>query len=376
MEINRNNYEEFFLLYVDGELNAVERDSVEKFAEQHVDLQEELNALLQTKLSVADEMIFENKHLLYKYESDIINSDNYQEYLLCYIDNELNSEDKKLVEKLVENNPGKKAELEILQRAKLDKDEKIVFENKASLFRTEKEKVRILPFYWMRFAAAASVILIAGAIWWTIADEEETDQIKVVAQTQNNISPSVETKKENTVDTGNSSVDLARQTKEQPRKEASSNEILISGKDKSVDKSPVEVATNDKKLNPIVKATTVNQQENTVPDKGDLTHENVNTINEKVNSNITATVKPTVKPVIIDQAAFNGSDEKRDVAVVTAKTDDTVEYLDTDNTDKKSKGKFRGLFRKASRLIGRVTDADKDENQSIVRVASFEIAKK
>ena len=376
MEINRNNYEEFFLLYVDGELNAVERDSVEKFAEQNVDLQEELNALLQTKLSIADEMIFENKHLLYKYESEIINCDNYQEYLLCYIDNELNSEDKKLVEKLVENNPGKKAELEILQRAKLDKDEKIVFENKALLFRTEKEKVRILPFYWMRFAAAASVILIAGAIWWTIADEEETDQIKVVAQTQNNISPSVETKKENTVDTGNSSVDLARQTKEKPRKEASSNEILISGKDKSADKSPVEVATNDKKLNPIVKATTVNQQENTVPDKGDLTHENVNTINEKVNSNITATVKPTVKPVIIDQAAFNGSDEKRDVAVETAKTDDTVEYLDTDNTDKKSKGKFRGLFRKASRLIGRVTDADKDENQSIVRVASFEIAKK
>ena len=53
-----------------------------------------------------------------------------------------------------------------------------------------------------------------------------------------------------------------------------------------------------------------------------------------------------------------------------------VENIDTDNTDKKSKGKFRGLFRKAARFIDRTTNADTDGNQSIVRVASFEIAKK
>ena len=57
------------------------------------------------------------------------------------------------------------------------------------------------------------------------------------------------------------------------------------------------------------------------------------------------------------------------------KTEENVSSLDTDDT-KKSKGKFRGLFRKASRFIDRVTNADTNEDKSIVRVASFEIAKK
>lgn len=375
MEINRNNYEEFFLLYVDGELNAVERASVEKFAEQHLDLQEELNALLQTKLSVADEMTFENKELLYKYESEIINSDNYQEYLLSYIDNELNNEEKKLVETLVENNPGKKAELEILQRVKLDKDEKIVFESKAVLYRTEKERARLLPFYWMRVAAAASVILIAGLIWWNVSDNDETERTSFIAETTKNSLPAVDEKKENIINADNKLPSVPKNN-EEPTSADKGNEIQIVGKQHSVNQETNEIAVKNKTEIVPVKTTTANQQVTSVPDNSSIVHENALVIKEKSNSDATSASTSPVKPVIIDQAAFNGSDEKKDVAVETAKPDNTVEYLDTDNTDKKSKGKFRGLFRKASRLIGRVTDADKDENQSIVRVASFEIAKK
>ena len=36
--INRHNYEEFFLLYVDGELETAQRATVEKFIEQNPDL--------------------------------------------------------------------------------------------------------------------------------------------------------------------------------------------------------------------------------------------------------------------------------------------------------------------------------------------------
>ena len=50
MKIDRFNYEEFFLLYVDNELSAAERKQVEAFVEQHPDLEEELMMLKQSQL--------------------------------------------------------------------------------------------------------------------------------------------------------------------------------------------------------------------------------------------------------------------------------------------------------------------------------------
>ena len=68
MLINRNNYEEFFLMYVDGELSAGDRIAVEKFASANPDLQEELNLLKETVLVADNEIVYEHKEELYKEE--------------------------------------------------------------------------------------------------------------------------------------------------------------------------------------------------------------------------------------------------------------------------------------------------------------------
>ncbi len=47
MTINRNNYEEYFLLYIDRELADGERQMVEDFVRRHPDLEKELAALKQ-----------------------------------------------------------------------------------------------------------------------------------------------------------------------------------------------------------------------------------------------------------------------------------------------------------------------------------------
>ena len=68
--ININNYEEYFLLYTDNELDKAARKDVELFVNNNPSLKEELNILLQTK-SVADtQIIFEGKEILYKKEKD------------------------------------------------------------------------------------------------------------------------------------------------------------------------------------------------------------------------------------------------------------------------------------------------------------------
>ena len=48
INIDRNNYEEYFLMYVDNELTPVQRLAVEEFISNHPDLKEELEILSAT----------------------------------------------------------------------------------------------------------------------------------------------------------------------------------------------------------------------------------------------------------------------------------------------------------------------------------------
>ncbi len=52
LHIDRSNYEEYFLLYLDGELSIQDKISVERFAALHPDLQQELTILLSTRLEI------------------------------------------------------------------------------------------------------------------------------------------------------------------------------------------------------------------------------------------------------------------------------------------------------------------------------------
>jgi hypothetical protein len=67
MEINRNNYETFFLLYLDRELNSSEMSEVEKFVNDNADLQKEFSLLRQIILIPA-QTEFDQKELLFRKE--------------------------------------------------------------------------------------------------------------------------------------------------------------------------------------------------------------------------------------------------------------------------------------------------------------------
>src|SRR5688572_8237775 len=92
MNINRNNYEEYFLLYADKELSADEKSMVEMFVQQNPDLEEEF-VMLQQSVVKPDNTITLDKSSLFKKEAgqqeQYIDQSNYEEKFLLYTDNEL-----------------------------------------------------------------------------------------------------------------------------------------------------------------------------------------------------------------------------------------------------------------------------------------------
>jgi len=174
ININRHNYEEFFLLYVDRELSAAERVAVEQFVLENPDLQHELEALQQTMFT--EDIAFEmpDKSALYKEETTGISLQNHSMHFLMYIDDELSATEKEAVETFVLQHPSLQESFMQLKQTKLPV-EHIAFPDKALLYRSEeKEKKPIVYMRWWRMAAAAAVIGFAFMVWTLSPNDIET----------------------------------------------------------------------------------------------------------------------------------------------------------------------------------------------------------
>ena len=181
MNITRNNYEECFILYMDNELSSEDRRQVELFVKENPDLQEELNLLKQTQLVPDSSFVFADKEQLLKTPGSIaIDTTNYEEWLLSYTDNELSAEQKLTVEKFIANHSAAKAELEFLQKTKLQPDSAIVFANKEILYRKE-QKVRVAGMGWKRIAAAAALLLAVSSTALIILNNKKDKQEEIAS---------------------------------------------------------------------------------------------------------------------------------------------------------------------------------------------------
>ena len=164
--ITRNNYEEFFLLYVDNELSPADRQAVERFVEEHPDLKEEWELLLQCRID-PDKTSFPGRDLLLKQgtaDTSRIDIYNYESWFLSYVDDELDGRDRQTVIDFIRQHPEKNIELQRIQRTVNIPDPAIVFPDKESLYRTE-EKRRIA---WLPFARIAAAALVLGVVGWLI----------------------------------------------------------------------------------------------------------------------------------------------------------------------------------------------------------------
>ena len=162
MNINKNNYEEYFLLYADNELSNAERKMVEVFVKENPEFREEFCMLKLTINIPDDEIRLEDKSFLFKNEHSFLNKDNYEEAFVHYHDKELSEKEKLETESFLAQHPELKSEFELIGKAKLSPDTSIIYPDKKELYRKEKSG-KVVTLMWWRYAAAA--VLIGFGIW-------------------------------------------------------------------------------------------------------------------------------------------------------------------------------------------------------------------
>lgn len=163
MKINRHNYEEYFILYWDNELDPSQKKMVENFIEGNPELADEFHLLGEIRYASDEKVVYDKKEFLLSELQSPIHKENYQEYLIRYTDNELDVEKRTEVEKFTASHPAAKKELDIFLKTRLQPDTEIIFPDKSILYR-EPSRVKILRLSWMRIAAAAVLLLISGFV--------------------------------------------------------------------------------------------------------------------------------------------------------------------------------------------------------------------
>ena len=162
MKITKENYGQFVIDYLDGNLSEMEQERLLLFLDQHPELKEEVEQLKQVAVS-APEIFYPDKEKLKQPEIipvGAINESNYETFLLRSVDNDLSEDESKALNTFLKKNPPLQKELEAFSNTKLIPDSSIIFSAKSKL----KKKTSITPFFWIS-AAAAIIILLLG---WTL----------------------------------------------------------------------------------------------------------------------------------------------------------------------------------------------------------------
>jgi len=176
--ITRDNYQEFFLLYVDNELSATERQAVESWVTANPDLQEEWETLLLCRVHPEERLIFPDKSILLRQTDGVIGERNYMDYFLSYIDGELDDKNRDRMELFLQTHPSKQIQLEQLRLTVSIPDKTIVFPGKESLYYNEKRRPVILFYRW----AAGAAAVLAGAVVLLLLHGRQTGQPAIAVQ--------------------------------------------------------------------------------------------------------------------------------------------------------------------------------------------------
>jgi hypothetical protein len=172
--IDRYNYEEFFLDYLEGNLNDSEKKNLESFLAINPDLKEELDEMCLIELE--EENITFDKSSLKQipFETD------FEDFCVAKLEGDLEQEEEIAFTKYLNDDLIGKAQYQLYEKTKLTADFDIIYPDKEELKRKER---KIIPYWMISGVGIAASVLLLFSVWNTsISDTSaEHDSAKKVA---------------------------------------------------------------------------------------------------------------------------------------------------------------------------------------------------
>lgn len=384
--ITRENYEEFFLSYVDNELPAETRLAVERFVAANPDLSEELDTLLQCRLEPEPDALYPHKDSLLQYE----------ESLLLYVDGELDEAGQKTVEDLAQREPRLAQELKHLRLTVSEPDPGVVFPGKESLYRPVNRRIISMP--WFRAAAAAAVAAVALLLLLprghkaNVSEAETVQGAAVVRGAAVMPDDTVEKNDRGVVTPSAVSPFYSRKddvpravTKEQPTRATATPKVdhpvyaVIRKKGKERTKTPsTKIPTLPAPAVAVTNRTNTTSPAHITGGMDGVTPGNAVAATETTPVPDPSTTLHSGKAAATSVAAVNIPRDQRSFAT-QALLREAQDASDGDMADNMSpaagKTKLRGLFRRVTRAFGKTADRD-DDGQRQVSISVFQVALK
>ena len=358
MNINRDNYEEYFLLYADNELTDSEKAEVLMFVKNNKDLEDEFRMIHHTISKPDANVELADKSFLFRTtKTSFINETNYEEIFVLYHDNELTEQQKLETKEFLSRHSELKNEFDLIGLARLTPESTVVFPGKKILYKKEGTRKVIPIMFWRMFAAA---VFIGFGLWGTIIYFQKPSPLhETIVHTSPATNPATNVEK-NIVPEKKRSENMAQSSK----LTASSKEART--KDANVIKKKAVSQTNNSGTNSAKNATreqgTGEENPATVPPQK-INDEMVASIN-KMKDISKDEISPISKIEPSKELARNAIRDQNETTLPVAGARNVAYFPDADNnnenyvfydvtTDKFRKTKVGGFLKKVRRVVER-----------------------
>jgi hypothetical protein len=172
MGINLDNYEQYFLEHLEGNLSREQEQELEAFLLAHPNLRPMLDDLENAPILCADEVVYHPKQRLKKtvHHTEHIHEHNAEEWMISSLEGLLNAEEQNELWEFLRLNPAFDRDMKMYHKTILPAEEHPVYPGKNKL----KKKAPVIPITragWISTAVAVVLLLFFGIRYFIQPDE-------------------------------------------------------------------------------------------------------------------------------------------------------------------------------------------------------------